>query len=103
MLTDHNLKCKRIITIHHDTSCCYWATPMGFPIIKPDPNFNTLLMKTASHNALIYEQDIFNNHQLLFIKVVPIIDNEMIVIPIPRSYQRVTQLIDKTVKILIGL
>ena len=34
-------------------------------------------MKTASHNAVIYEQDIIDNHQLLLIKVPPLIDYEM--------------------------
>ena len=41
------------------------------------PIFNTW-MKPASHNAVIYRQDIIAIHQLLFIPVPPLIDYEMI-------------------------
>ena len=47
-------------------------------ITKPNANFNTIRTKTLSHNAVIYSQDIINNHRLSFTKVSPIINYEMI-------------------------
>ena len=41
------------------------------------PIFNTQ-MKPASHYAMIYGQDIIDNYQLLFIKVPPLSNYEMI-------------------------